>query len=173
MRCPNGNNCENCKSFFTIYYILYFETFLQPFSPSDYPGCVSPGGLSYIEVRGFPNPSYNGDFFLSKKDKDLVLYNYHAVFEKDNQCIWFANDHYWHMGNCNNLGENSVYILKKRKKECPNNFEKTWNGKNFDEKFTGSWYSGEESLSKSVKTILKFDSSAIPRNLTSYTRNTS
>ena len=132
-----------------------YSNFSTAFFPPDYPGCTRmDGGIS---GSGFPNPSYNGYFHLSKKGSDLVLYNYHAVFEKGDYCIWFANDRYWHMGNCNNLGENSAYILKEQNKECPNNFIKEFNGfgKNFEvvEKFTGSWFSGDTNLGKSGKTL--------------------
>ena len=59
------------------------------------------------------------------------------------------------MGNCNNLGENSVYILKKRNMECPNNLEQICCGKNFEyeDKFTGSWFSGNTNLGESGKTV--------------------
>ena len=87
----------------------------------------------------------------------MVLYNYHAVFEKGDHCIWFEKDRYWHMGNCNNLGENSVYILKEPNKECPNNFKEEFTGfgKNYElvEKFTGSWFSGSTNLGGSGKTV--------------------
>ena len=46
------------------------------------------------------------------------------------------------MGNCNNLGENSVYILKKRNMECPINY----NG--YESKFDGYWFSGNKNLSE-------------------------
>ena len=61
------------------------------------------------------------------------------------------------MGNCNNLGENSVYILKKRNMECPNNLEQICCGKNFEyeDKFTGSWFSGNTNLGESGKTVQK------------------
>ena len=110
-------------------------------------GCTNQG--QGVSSRGFPNPSYNDLFVPSKRGNDLVLYNRHAVFEKENggdQCIWFANDGYWHMGNCNNLGENSVYILKKRNMECPINY----NG--YESKFDGYWFSGNKNLGESVKT---------------------
>ena len=59
------------------------------------------------------------------------------------------------MGNCNNLGENSVYILKKRNMECPNNLEQTFSGETFEyeDKFTGSWFSGSKNLGESGKTV--------------------
>ena len=114
--------------------------FLNFFPLLDYPGCTKPA--SYIDGSGFSNPSYNGRFSLSKTGNDLVLYNYHAVFEKGDYCIWFANDHYWHMGNCNNLGENSVYILRDLNKECPNSI--------------GSWFSVNKSLGESGKTEKKY-----------------
>ena len=82
----------------------------------------------------------------------MILYNYHAIFESGDNCIWFANDRYWHMGNCNNLGENPVYILNEVKKECPNNFAQSFNGKNFEENFAGSWFSGDKNLGESGKT---------------------
>ena len=127
----------------------------RAFFPLDYPGCTN--SASNIEGSGFPNSNYNGQYDLLRRDNDLVLYNYHAVFEKGDYCIWFANDRYWHMGNCNNLGEKSAYILKEQNKECPNNFieEFTGFGKNFEvvEKFTGFWFSGDTSLGKSSKTL--------------------
>ena len=95
-----------------------------------------------IYSSGFPNPSYNSEsdelFTLSFKGKDIILYNRHAVFEKGNQCIWFAYDGYWHMGNCKNLGGSSVYVLKKRNMECPESVD--------------SWFSGNRNLVKSVAT---------------------
>ena len=62
------------------------------------------------------------------------------------------------MGNCNNLGENSAYILKEQNKECPNNFEQIFNGKNSEneDKLTGSWFSGN-SLVNSGKTEFFFE----------------
>ena len=120
--------------------------FLNFFPLLDYPGCTKPA--SYIDGSGFSNPSYNGRFSLSKTGNDLVLYNYHAVFEKGDYCIWFAKDLYWHMGNCNSLGENSVYILKDLNKECPNSI--------------GSWFSGNKNLSEYGKTE-KTDPRAIQR----------
>ena len=77
-----------------------------------------------------------------KQDGELVLLNYHAVFEKDDHCIWFAQDGFWNMGKCDNLGGNSVYILKEPNKECPSN--------TIDEKFTGSWFAGNDSLGKDI-----------------------
>ena len=129
------------------------ELSYSPFPLSDYPGCTDPE--SVIEGSGFTNPSYNGQFYLSKKGNDLILYNYHAVFENGDNCIWFANDQYWHMGNCNNLGTNSAYILKEANKECPNNFAQLYNGKTFEDKFTGSWFSGDKNLGESGKTQQK------------------
>ena len=81
----------------------------------------------------------------------MVLYNYHAVFEKGDHCIWFEKDRYWHMGNCNNLGENSVYILKEPNKECPNNYNEM--GGELVENFTGFWFSGNTNLGESGITI--------------------
>ena len=138
---------------FYYYITITFRTFLETFFSSDYPGCTNPA--SNIDGSGFPNSNYNGRFDLLRRDNDLVLYNYHAVFEKGDYCIWFEKDLYWHMGNCKNLGENSVYILKKRNMECPNNLEQIFSAKTFEyeDKFTGSWFSGDTNLGESGKTV--------------------
>jgi len=111
-------------------------------------GCTT----TSIWSEGFPNPSFNSpddSWELSYKgnkdyvapgNKDYVLYNRRIVFEKGDQCIWFANDGYWHMGYCNNLGGNSVYILKKRNMECPSTYNE------------GSWFSGNRNLGASART---------------------
>ena len=107
----------------------------------DYPGCSK---VDAIKAFDFPNVAYNGQYELLKQDGEPVLMNYHAVFEKDDYCIWFAQDGFWNMGKCDNLGGNSVFILKEPNKECPSNIQE------FIEKFTGSWFSGNDSLGKGV-----------------------
>ena len=56
------------------------------------------------------------------------------------------------MGNCNNLGENSVYTLKKRDKECPNNYQPDFRRGEEIKKFNGYWFSGDKNLGESGKT---------------------
>ena len=72
--------------------------------------------------NGFPNPSYNSgceSFTYSRRGTDIVLYNHNVVYEFGDHCIWLANDGYWNMGLCENIGENPVYILKDRNAKCP------------------------------------------------------
>jgi len=95
--------------------------------------------LSIIAFK-FPNPSYNGDFEI----KDIVTYNRHVVFEKGDHCVWFANDGYWHMGRCNNIGGNSVYILKKRNVNCPTDYDYDGN-----KGIKSNWFSGNKRLESS------------------------
>ena len=102
-----------------------------------------------IFSSGFPNPSFNSEcqsFTYSRKTKsyldepgpaDIVLYNRNVVFEFGSRCIWLANDGYWSMGYCDNIGGNPVYILKDRNQECPD---------------FGPWFSGSKNLGGSVKT---------------------
>jgi len=98
-------------------------------------GCIEDDLMTLL----FPNPSYNGIFEISVSGNDIVLYNRHAVFEKGDKCIWFANDGYWHMGKCNNIGGKSVYILKTRDIPCPwDLYDDGWDGRN--------WFSGNKKL---------------------------
>ena len=72
----------------------------------------------------FPIEEINGEYNEARDESGIPIFiNYHAVFQKDEHCIWYGPDGFWRLGYCDNLGgNNAIDILDESESFCPTGY---------------------------------------------------